>query len=377
MIQALKNLFVPNRSPELDFRASQFRLVWRKFRRHRLAKIGMVGLFVMYILATFAEFFVPVDPRQRHREYVYAPPSRIHVVDAEGRWHWPYIHGRTRTLNRETFRYEFPENVGVRYPIHVLVKRTPYHLLGLVPLNRTLFGTAEGAPPLFLMGADRMGRDLFSRIIYGGRISLYIGFAGVGLSFFLGCLLGGISGYLRGRTDEVIQRFIDLLLCLPTLPLWMALSAAVPRDWGVTQTYFAITLILAVVGWAGLARVVRGKFLALGQEEFVLAARAAGCSDARIIFRHLFPSMASYLIVSVTIAIPGMILGETGMSFLGLGMQSPAISWGVLLQDAQDLVNLAHHPWLLWPCFFVIAIVLMFNFVGDGLRDAADPYARV
>ncbi|MCX8170245.1 MAG: ABC transporter permease, partial [Candidatus Methanomethyliaceae archaeon] len=223
---------------------------------------------------------------------------------------------------------------------------------------------------------DELGRDIFSRIIYGTRISLTIGLAGVFLSFILGIILGGISGYFGGIVDEIIQRTIDFLISIPSIPLWMALSAAIPRNWSITKTYFAITIILSIIGWCGLARVVRGKFLSLREEDFTLAARIAGASEWRIITRHLLPSFASHLIVSITLSIPGMILGETTLSFLGLGLQPPAISWGVLLQEAQQVISVAYYPWKLTPALFVIITVLAFNFLGDGLRDAADPYAR-
>jgi peptide/nickel transport system permease protein len=228
--------------------------------------------------------------------------------------------------------------------------------------------------PVLLFGSDRLGRDLFSRTFYGARISLFIGFGGVFLSFVLGCTLGGISGYFGGVIDDVIQRTIEVLLSMPTIPLWMALAAAIPRRWSVTQTYFAITLVLAVVGWAGLARIIRGKLLALRQEDFVLAARISGSSQSWIITHHLLPNFMSYLIVHITLAIPSTILGETSLSFLGLGMQPPAVSWGVLLRDAQDIGAVAQRPWQLIPGAFVVLAVLMFSFIGDGLRDAADPY---
>ena len=234
--------------------------------------------------------------------------------------------------------------------------------------------TGEAGQKAFLFGTDTLGRDVLSRTFYGSSISLSIGFVGVLLSFFIGVTLGGLSGYFGGIIDEVIQRIIDFLLSIPALPFWMALAAALPRDWSVTKTYFAITVILSVIGWSGLARVVRGKLLALREEDYSLAAQAAGASQPRIIFRHLLPGFTSHLIVSLTLAIPGSILGETTLSFLGLGMQPPAVSWGVLLQDAQDMVVVAQQPWRLIPGLFVVVAVLLFNFVGDGLRDAADPY---
>ena len=251
-----------------------------------------------------------------------------------------------------------------------------YKFWGQWETNRHLFGTGLEGPPLVLFGTDELGRDILSRTFYGSRISLSIGFVGVFLSFFIGVTLGGISGYFGGIADEIIQRIIDFLLSIPALPFWMALAASLPRDWSVTKTYFAITVILSIIGWSGLARVVRGKLLALREEDYTLAAQAAGASQPRIIFRHLLPGFTSHLIVSLTLAIPGSILGETTLSFLGLGMQPPAVSWGVLLGDAQDMVVVAQQPWRLIPGAFVVVAVLLFNFIGDGLRDAADPYAN-
>jgi peptide/nickel transport system permease protein len=285
------------------------------------------------------------------------------------------VYARKRELNQETFRYSFVEDESQTFPILFFTKGEPYKLLGLVRTNLHFFGTGEGSPPLLLFGADRLGRDLFTRTLYGSRVSLSIGLVGVFLSFSIGVTLGGISGYAGGMVDELIQRTVDFLISIPALPLWMALSAALPRDWPVLQTYFAITIILSIISWGGLARVVRGKLLSLREEDYALAAQAAGASDWRIIMRHLLPGFASHLIVSITLAIPGVILGETALSFIGLGMQPPAVSWGTLLQDAQDIVAIAHQPWSLIPALFVIVAVLLFNFVGDGLRDAADPYA--
>jgi peptide/nickel transport system permease protein len=251
-----------------------------------------------------------------------------------------------------------------------------YKFLGIIPTDVHLFGTGNPDIPILLFGSDNLGRDMFSRIIHGTRISLTIGLVGVLISFVLGLLIGGISGYFGGAVDNFIQRSIDFLISMPQLPLWMALSAALPRNWPVVKTYFAITIVLSIVGWCGLARVVRGKLLALREEDFAMAARAAGASEWRIITKHLLPSFFSYLVVNITLAIPNMIIGETSLSFLGLGMRAPAVSWGVLLQDSQTLITIAQRPWQLIPCLFVIVTVLMFNFLGDGLRDAADPYAR-
>jgi peptide/nickel transport system permease protein len=256
--------------------------------------------------------------------------------------------------------------------VRFFVRGNSYKVWNLFRTDVHLFGVENGY--IFLFGTDTLGMDLFSRTIYGARISMSIGLVGVFFTFLLGLIIGGISGYFGGVIDSTIQRSIDLLISIPTIPLWMALAAALPRDWPVVRTYFMITVILSVIGWGSLARVVRGKLLSLREEDFVMAARLAGATEGVIIARHLLPSFASYIIVSITLSIPSMILGETALSFLGLGMQPPAVSWGVLLKDAQNIVAIAHHPWQLIPCLFVIVTVLMFNFIGDGLRDAADPY---
>lgn len=359
---------------ERFYLASQWELIWWKFRKHKIAVISAYILGILYLAVIFCEFLSPYTPRSRFDGYEYAPPSKIHIFSKEEGLQWPFIYGLKQELDPETFRYRFIEDRSQKYPIRFFVKGEPYKLWGLFPSKTHLFGV-EGAP-IFLFGADKLGRDLFSRILYGGRISLSIGLVGVFLTFVLGLIIGGISGYFGGTTDHIIQRVIDFLISIPTIPLWMALSAALPRDWPVVRTYFGITILLSLIGWCGLARVVRGKLLALREEDFALAARAAGASEWRIITKHLLPSFASHIIVSITLSIPGMILGETALSFLGLGIQPPAVSWGVLLQDAQRVVEVAHHPWLLIPCLFVIIAVLMFNFLGDGLRDAADPYTR-
>jgi peptide/nickel transport system permease protein len=361
---------------ESIYYASQWQLIWWRFRRHRLAIISVILLVLIYILSVFSGFFSPYSPSQRFDQYQQAPPMPIRLFN-EGRFVGPHYLGLERELDTETFRYEFVHDESQIYPLRLFVRGEPYEFLGLFPTDIHFFGTpGENPPPLLLFGADRLGRDLFSRILNGGRISLSIGLIGVLLSFVLGVVLGGISGYFGGVVDEIIQRMVDFLISIPQLPLWMALSAALPRDWPVLRTYFAITIILSIVGWTSLARVVRGKLLSLREEDYALAAQAAGAGKRRIIFKHLLPGFTSHLIVSITLAVPGMILAETALSFIGLGIQPPAVSWGTLLQDAQDIVAIAHQPWQLIPALFVIATVLLFNFIGDGLRDAADPYSE-
>ena len=355
------------------FTATQGKLIWWRFRKHHLAVLGMIFLAVFYLIALFAELFAPYGIDQRFIGYENAPPTKVRFIDTEGKFQRPFVYPLVRAVDRATYRVSYVEETSERHVIRFFKSREQYKLLWLIPATFKLF-SVDGEIPIMLFGADRLGRDIFSRTLNGSRISLFIGFGGVILSFVLGCTLGGLSGYLGGVVDDIIQRVIDMVLSIPTIPLWMALAAAIPRTWSVTQTYFAITIVLAAVGWAGLARIVRGKLLSLREEDYVLAARIFGSSQQHIIVRHLLPNFMSYLIVHITLAIPATILGETSLSFLGLGMQPPAVSWGVLLRDAQDVAAIAQRPWQLIPGIFVVLTVLMFSFLGDGLRDAVDPY---
>ena len=353
--------------------ASQRQLMWRKFRKHRMAVIAGAILVLAYLVAFTYEFCAPYGSLTQHAGYVHAPPTRVRLIDADGRLRAPFVYGITGQVNLETFQREFVEDRSVIHPLRFLARGERYRFWGAVDADRHLFDAGEGR--VFLLGTDELGRDLFSRILAGSRVSLTIGLVGVTISFVLGCLLGGISGYFGGLPDLIIQRLIEIFNSIPGIPLWMALSAVIPVNWPVLRTYFTITLILSVLGWTGVARVVRGKLLELREYDYVTAARLAGTRAGTIIATHLLPGFLSYLIVRLTLAIPGMILGETALSFLGLGIQPPAVSWGTLLRGAQNVTSIAIYPWLLTPALFVIVAVLLYNFVGDGLRDAADPYA--
>jgi peptide/nickel transport system permease protein len=355
--------------------ASTRQLIWWRYKKHGLAMLGLCFIGLLYFSAAFCEFLAPYSKDRRYTDSIYSCPSKIRIFDEEGRLHRPFVYPLSLELDEKTGQICYREITNHRYPIRLFVRGDKYDFWGLWRSSLHLFGV-DSPGKVFLFGTDRMGRDMFSRCLYGSRISLSIGMLGVFLSLVLGLILGGISGYRGGWADTLIQRAIEIIRCFPSIPLWMGLSAAMPDHWAPLKVYFVITIILSLVGWTDLARVVRGKLIALREEEFVLAARFAGASHTRIIFRHLIPSFTSHIIVTVTLAIPSMVLAETALSFLGIGLKPPITSLGVLLKEAQNVTTIALYPWLLIPVLFVIATVLSFNFVGDGLRDAVDPYSR-
>lgn len=357
--------------------AGQWRLIWWRFRRHRLALAGAVVSALVYLVALFCEIVAPFAPSTYLSDYPLAPPQRIRlfVRSEDGRRLYPHIRAIERRRDPETLRVSYVEQPDEVHRIRFFARGESYRLWGVIPLSFHLVTPEEPGVPMFLLGSDRLGRDVLSRMIYGTRVSMSVGLLGVALSFVLGILLGGLSGYIGGRTDIVIQRAIEILESIPTIPLWMGLAAAVPLEIPPVRVYFFVTVILSVLGWTSLARVVRGRFLSLKSEEFITAARLDGASTLRIVRWHLLPSFASHIIAALSLAIPGMILGETSLSFLGIGLRPPVVSWGVLLQEAQNIRTVAQAPWLLWPAAAIVTAVLALNFLGDGLRDAADPYA--
>lgn len=359
--------------------ASAWTLMWWRYRRHKVALISTVIVLLLYVVALFCEIVAPYNPGSTFSKYKFHPPSQIRIIDAEGQWHMPFVYQTVRELDRETLRNTYVEDTSIRHPIRFFVRGEEYKLWGLFTMERKLFGldVPHEEQGIFLMGTDRLGRDMFSRVMYGARVSLSVGLAGVLVSLVLGILLGGISGYYGGAVDNIIQRVIEFLRSIPSIPLWMGLSAALPTDWSVLQIYFGITLILSLLGWTGMARVVRGRFLQLREEDFITAAKLAGAGEMRLIVRHMLPSFLSHIIAALTLSIPGMIMAETSLSFLGLGLREPVISWGVLLQESQNVGAVAVSPWIMVaPAAMVVISVLAFNFMGDGLRDAADPYAH-
>jgi peptide/nickel transport system permease protein len=356
--------------------ASNWTLVWWRFRKHRLALASVAVLLVLYAVVVCPDFFATQDPEATEARLAFIPVQRLHFFDG---WRWsPWVPAVVGKRNPVTLRMEWQVDPARKVPVGFLVRGYSYRILGLLPADRHLVGVTgtTAGERVNLLGTDRLGRDQWSRLMHGTQTSMTIGLVAVTLSVVLGVLLGGISGYFGGLADQVIQRLIELLQSLPTIPIWLALTAALPRDWTPPQVFFAITVILSLIGWTTLAREVRGRFLALREEDFVLAADLAGASRRRIIVRHMVPTFLSHIIATSTLAIPAMIINETSLSFLGLGIRPPAISWGVLLQEAQNIQTVALAPWLLIPGLLVIASVLAFNLVGDGLRDAADPYSH-
>jgi len=362
---------------------SQWQLVKRSFIRHRLAVWSLFLLKIMYIMVLFAEFFAPHTSQWRDLDYAYCPPQIPRYSFSKG----VHVYAMEQYIDPVTFKKSYYENREEIIPLSFFAKGEPYRLWGLIPSSRH-FITLNTERELFtknnpgldkstfyLLGSDKYGRDILSRIIYGARISLSVGVVAIVVTFFLGTLIGGVSGYLGGATDTFIQRCIEIINSIPKLPLWLALGAILPDDWSPLKIYFSITIVLSLLGWTGLARIVRGKLLSLREEDYAMAAYLLGASHKRIIFRHLLPGFTSHIIVSLTMTVPWMILGETSLSFLGLGLRPPIVSWGVMLQDCMNMTAVANYPWLLLPVVFIIITVLCFNFLGDGLRDAADPYS--
>jgi peptide/nickel transport system permease protein len=358
--------------------ANQWTLIWQKFTRHKVAVVaGYVIAFLIFV-AIFAEFLAPALPEASRPQFTYAPPQSIafFVTDENGNTSFkPHVKGYSQTVDQASLRRTFVVDDTKIVPIGFFVEGTPYKMWGLIPMNVHLMGPINSNDTMYLLGSDKLGRDLLTRLIYGTRVSMSIGLIGVCISLCLGVILGSISGFYGGWVDLVIQRIIEVISSMPTIPLWLGLAAAVPLTWSPLQVYFMITLIVSLFGWTGLAREVRGRFFALRGEDFVTAARLDGSTEHRLIFRHILPSLTSHILAVVTLALPTMIVAETALSFLGIGLKAPVVSWGVLLQDAQNVRTIATAPWLLlWPSGAVVLTVLAYNFLGDGLRDAADPY---
>lgn len=361
-------------TPEQErfYMASQWRMMWWKLKRHRVAVAAGIFLLVLYASILVSEFLAPYGLHSRHTDSIYAPPQAVRLFH-DGELRAPFVYGFSYALDMDTLQRVYVRDESRIHTLRWFCLGDAYEFWGLVEMRFHFVCPAEGGT-LFLLGTDRLGRDILSRIIYGARISLTVGLFGIAISFLLGLVLGGLSGYYGGWVDAIVQRVIEVIRSFPELPLWMALSAALPVTWSPIVVYFGITIILGLIDWTGLARAVRSKLLALREEDFATAAMLMGARPARIVGRHLVPSFMSHLIASATLSIPSMILGETALSFLGLGLRPPITSWGVLLNEAQNINAVALYPWLMLPVVPVILVVLAFNFLGDGLRDAADPY---
>ncbi len=374
----------PGRGPAAEaavdqriFVATQWQLMWWRFRKHKVAVASAFVVAGFYAVVLGADFLAYSDPDASEAQRSLMPPQRVYFFDG---WRFaPYVHGFKGARDPQTFKRVYRADPDQKIPVRFFAQGFEYKFLGLFPMTRHLIGVDGGrdaSKTIFLLGTDVQGRDLWSRLMYGTRISLTIGLVGVTASLILGVVLGGLSGFYGGSIDTLIQRIIEILRSIPTIPLWMGLAAALPREWSILQVYFAITIIISLLAWTELARVVRGRFLSLREEDFVVSARLAGCSQMRTIFVHMVPSFMSHIIAATTLALPAMIVSETSLSFLGLGLRPPAISWGVLLQQAQNVQTVAISPWLMLPAVPVIIAVVAFNFLGDGLRDAADPYGH-
>ena len=357
---------------ERFYRASQWQIMWWKFKRHRIALISALILLLFYASTLVSEVVAPYNLHTRDARHIYAPPQEVHLFH-EGRFVGPFVYGYRMKLDMESLRRVYTPDPQRVQPLRFFCLGDEYRFWGLLDASFHLVCPGEGGS-FFPLGTDRLGRDLLSRIIYGTRISLTVGLIGIAVSFLIGITLGGISGYYGGWVDTLIQRFIEMVRSFPELPLWMALSAALPVTWSPILVFFGITIILGLLDWPGLARAVRSKLLALREEDFATAAVLMGAKPSRVIGRHLLPSFTSHLIASATLSVPSMILGETALSFLGLGLRPPITSWGVLLNEAQNINVVALYPWLMLSVVPVFVVVLAFNFMGDGLRDAADPY---
>ncbi|KQN71533.1 ABC transporter permease [Devosia sp. Leaf64] len=364
----------PGMDPISDAAAGQWTLIWRKFLKQKVALFCGGVILVLYLIGAFAEFLAPGLPDTSRAQYTYAPPQSIGLFTPDGQFQF-HVKGYTVEIDKAALRRTFVVDDSVIVPVGLFVEGPAYKFWGLFETNRHLIGPLDPTQPMYLLGADRLGRDLLSRLIYGTRISMSIGLIGVCMSLVLGVVLGSISGYFGGWVDTVIQRIIEVVSAMPTIPLWLGLAAAIPLTWSPLNVYFVITIIVSLLGWTGLAREVRGRFFSLRNEDFVTAAKLDGSSERRVIFRHILPSLTSHILAVVTLAVPSMIIAETSLSFLGVGLKAPVVSWGVLLQDAQNIRSISTAPWLLiWPSLAVVIAVLSFNFFGDGLRDAADPY---
>jgi peptide/nickel transport system permease protein len=371
----IADVAAPAAAKENLYTAKPWTLIWWRFRKHVLAMTSLWFLAILSVMALFAETVAPYDPFGIERLLTFSPPTAVRIIH-DGQLHWPFVYALARERDPETARVTYVDDTDEPLPIQFFVSGDEYSFFGLFKTDIHLFGVDSRRDKINLLGTDALGRDVFSRLVHGARVTLSAGLIGVAFAFVLGLTLGSISGYFGGWIDASIQRLMEFIRSVPTIPLWMGLAAALPVAWDPIFVYVLITLILALIGWTHLARVVRGQFFAIRNEDFVLAARLAGASEFRIITKHMLPSMTSYIIAALTLAVPEMILGETALSFLGLGLRPPVVSWGVLLQDAQNLRSISLAPWLLTPGLAVVFTVLAFNFLGDGLRDAADPYGQ-